>query len=149
MPFSIIKIFVYKHQSHIITIIKTFLNLIIQFLEMKKYMGIHIGHNASVSLIDDYGKVIFSAEEERFSRKKMQSGFPQLTLDYIKNNYGFPDNINISQVRPSHFYLRLIGVAKHGILFNKSGPNLSSSIKFAYKSLKKNSQVASKFQKVL
>jgi carbamoyltransferase len=44
-------------------------------------LGIADSHDASVSLIED-GKVIFAASEERFTRKKMQQGFPYQALKH-------------------------------------------------------------------
>ena len=41
-----------------------------------KIIGIHDGHDASVALMVD-GKIIFAAQEERFSRLKGDYGFPQ------------------------------------------------------------------------
>lgn len=38
-------------------------------------MGLHMGHDASVALARD-GEILFSVEEERFTRNKNQKGFP-------------------------------------------------------------------------
>ncbi len=42
-------------------------------------LGINDGHDAGVALLKD-GQVLFASNEERFSRKKMHSGFPHLSL---------------------------------------------------------------------
>ena len=42
----------------------------------KKYGLRFVGHDASVAVIAD-GKVVFAAEEERFSREKHTSSFPK------------------------------------------------------------------------
>lgn len=44
-----------------------------------KVLGIHDGKDAGVCLLAD-GKVLFAANEERFSRKKLHFGFPTLSL---------------------------------------------------------------------
>jgi carbamoyltransferase len=52
----------------------------------KVIIGISISHNSSACVVDDTGAVIFASAEERFSRKKNETGFPELTLDYILKN---------------------------------------------------------------
>jgi carbamoyltransferase len=44
-----------------------------------KVLGIHDGEEAGVALVDD-GRVVFAANEERYSRQKMHFGFPFLAL---------------------------------------------------------------------
>jgi len=104
---------------------------------MNGFFGVHIGHNASVALLDDLGKVVFAAEEERFSRKKMQGGFPVVTLKYLENNYNLPSNISIAQVNDLLFYYRILNLAIYGFLYGKSGPTISNSLRFMSKYLMK------------
>lgn len=49
-----------------------------------KYIGIHIGHDSSATLFRD-GQIELSSEEERFTRKKNQRGFPHKSLNWIFN----------------------------------------------------------------
>src|SRR3989339_288018 len=55
---------------------------------MKKnnIISIHYGHNASVALMQD-GKITFAVSEERFNRIKNSTGFPELSLRYIKDKF--------------------------------------------------------------
>ncbi|MDD5774175.1 MAG: carbamoyltransferase N-terminal domain-containing protein, partial [bacterium] len=46
-------------------------------------LGITDSHDASVTLAED-GKALFAASEERFTRNKMQQGFPFRSLEYAK-----------------------------------------------------------------
>jgi carbamoyltransferase len=50
-------------------------------------LGIHFGHDATVTLMKD-GQIIESMSEERLSRIKKYVGFPHLSLKYIKEKYG-------------------------------------------------------------
>jgi len=45
-------------------------------------------HNSSVALIQD-GKIIFAAQEERFSRKKNDKCFPKEALAFLLNEFNF------------------------------------------------------------
>ena len=44
-------------------------------------------HDAAAALIED-GQLIAAAEEERFSRKKHDSGFPKLAIQYCLDTAG-------------------------------------------------------------
>ena len=51
---------------------------------MNKYiLGIHCGHDATASLINDNGEVVFAIAEERLSRVKYHSGFPYLAINEV------------------------------------------------------------------
>jgi len=50
-------------------------------------VGFHRSHEASVVLIDGDGRPIFAASEERFSRVKMQGGWPHLTAAHVASHY--------------------------------------------------------------
>jgi carbamoyltransferase len=50
-------------------------------------VGFHRSHEASVVLVEEDGRPAFAASEERFSRIKMQGGWPRLTADYVADHY--------------------------------------------------------------
>jgi carbamoyltransferase len=50
-------------------------------------VGFHRSHEASVVLLDDAGRPLFAASEERFSRVKMQGGWPLLTARHVEAHY--------------------------------------------------------------
>ncbi len=53
---------------------------------MHKVLGIHYGHNATVAYLEN-GQIKSCVSEERFNRLKNSTGWPKLSLDYIKQNY--------------------------------------------------------------
>lgn len=52
-----------------------------------RILGIHDGHNATACLYDD-GKLVGMVSEERFSRKKNHSGFPERVVQWLVAEYG-------------------------------------------------------------
>jgi carbamoyltransferase len=52
-----------------------------------RILGIHDGHNATACLYDS-GRIVAMASEERFSRKKNQSGFPTRAVQWLVDEYG-------------------------------------------------------------
>src|SRR5262245_60893703 len=50
-------------------------------------LGIHDGKDAGVALLDG-GKVLFAANEERYSRRKLHFGFPFIALDRMFRHTG-------------------------------------------------------------
>ena len=46
-------------------------------------VGFHRSHEASVVILEDDGRPRFAASEERFSRVKMQGGWPRLTAEHV------------------------------------------------------------------
>jgi predicted NodU family carbamoyl transferase len=59
-----------------------------------KILGLnYFGHDSSVALAID-GKVISAVEEERFSRIKHDSAFPELSINYCLKN----SNLNLSEI---------------------------------------------------
>lgn len=44
-------------------------------------LGINDGHDAGIALLDDFGEVLYAANEERFTGVKQQWGMPWLALD--------------------------------------------------------------------
>ena len=65
---------------------------IILNLVMSKFISIHYGHNATVAYSNN-GEILSIISEERFSRIKNHTGFPEKALNFILNKY-FDDNIN-------------------------------------------------------
>jgi carbamoyltransferase len=51
------------------------------------FVGYHRSHEASVVVLDDAGRPLFAASEERFSRIKMQGGWPELTAAHVSKHY--------------------------------------------------------------
>lgn len=64
-----------------------------------KIIGIHDGHDASVALMVD-GKIIFAAQEERFSRLKGDYGFPKRAVEEM---------FKFSGLKPSEIDLVTVG----------------------------------------
>ena len=56
-------------------------------------------HDSAAALIND-GKIIAAAQEERFSRKKNDAGYPVNSINFVLNN----GNINLSEVDYIVFY---------------------------------------------
>ncbi|MBX7217337.1 MAG: hypothetical protein K1X90_10235 [Candidatus Kapabacteria bacterium] len=50
-------------------------------------IGINKSHGASLCLVDELGKPIFCASEERFTRVKLQRGMPHLTYQFAASRY--------------------------------------------------------------
>jgi carbamoyltransferase len=50
-------------------------------------VGFHRSHEASVALVDENGRPVFAAAEERSSRVKMQGGWPRLTADWVAEHF--------------------------------------------------------------
>jgi carbamoyltransferase len=50
-------------------------------------VGFHRSHEASVALIDGTGRPLFAASEERYSRIKMQGGWPTRTADWVAGHF--------------------------------------------------------------
>ena len=48
------------------------------------YLGIHVGHNASASLMIN-GKIVLALHEERFNKIKNFTGYPKKSIDYCKD----------------------------------------------------------------
>ena len=62
-----------------------------------KTLGIHCGHNASAALSID-GKVVGAAQEERFSLRKNQQGFPAKAIQYLLDAHLDGDASQIDEV---------------------------------------------------
>jgi carbamoyltransferase len=62
-------------------------------------IGIYEGHNASAALSID-GKIVCAVQEERFTKRKNETGFPQKAIAYILNKFTL-DNTNIDMIAMS------------------------------------------------
>jgi len=62
-------------------------------------IGIYDGHNASAALSID-GKIVCAVQEERFTKRKNESGFPSKAIQYILNTYNL-SNVSIDEVAMS------------------------------------------------
>jgi len=51
------------------------------------YIGFHKSHDSSLCLTTPEGEMLFVANEERFSRKKLQAGIPFLCKEYLLKHY--------------------------------------------------------------
>jgi len=63
-------------------------------------LGISEEHDAGIALVEN-GKILLASNEERYTRKKVQRGFPKNALDWcinriIKMGIGFPERIVIA-----------------------------------------------------
>jgi carbamoyltransferase len=50
-------------------------------------VGYHRSHEASVAVLDDAGRPLFAAAEERFSRIKMEGGWPRRTAAWVEEHF--------------------------------------------------------------
>ena len=55
-----------------------------------KVIGIYEGHDCSIALLVD-GKIVASLQEERFTNRKNEWGFPYKAASWIKSNYDLSD----------------------------------------------------------
>jgi carbamoyltransferase len=75
----------------------------------KKYLGLWDGHDAGVAVLEAAsGRVLFAANEERFTRRKLEVGFPALALAEAVALCGEPDEIVVPTTDPSKLLGRLI-----------------------------------------
>ncbi len=89
---------------------------------MDNYIGVHIGHNSGIAILNKDGRVKFAANEERFTRKKMQGGFPSRTYEQIKEHK--TGKIAISQIDKKEYYKRLLKLYIYSIRKRRSGPHI-------------------------
>ena len=68
-------------------------------------LGIHDGHNCGATLVID-GKIFSSICEERLSRKKNDTGYPKMSIDFLKKHAGIKNNDITSVVYASLFMHR-------------------------------------------
>ncbi len=62
---------------------------------MSLIVGVHMGHDASLTVLRD-GKVEFAISEERLTREKLYYGFPTLSLEYVFSQLDLsPKDVNI------------------------------------------------------
>lgn len=62
-------------------------------------IGIYDDHNSSAALSIN-GEIVFAAQEERFTKRKNEKGFPKKTVEYILKTFGL-NNSNIDIVAMS------------------------------------------------
>lgn len=55
--------------------------------ERSCHIGIHVGHDSNICVIDSGGTILFAAGEERFNRQKMYAGFPRMALQYAVEHW--------------------------------------------------------------
>ena len=58
---------------------------------MSLIIGVHMGHDASVTVLRD-GIVVFCISEERLAREKLYYGFPALSIEHILNHLNISSN---------------------------------------------------------
>jgi predicted NodU family carbamoyl transferase len=58
---------------------------------MVKAAGINKSHGSSLCLVDEAGRPLFCASEERFTRVKLQKGMPRQTYEYAASHYDIAD----------------------------------------------------------
>lgn len=51
----------------------------------KLYLGLHLGHDANVAVLDGNANIRFAISEERLNRIKQSAGFPQMSLELVAN----------------------------------------------------------------
>lgn len=77
-------------------------------------IGWHDSHSAAAALIDPDGRILYAAAEERYTKRKMQKGFPAAALTDIHNRFG--------RLQPTHCYTDLPLASKTrrhaGLLWN-------------------------------
>ncbi len=54
----------------------------------KLYLALYPGHDASVSVVDEEGTILFATAEQYFSRNKDDMGFPSRALRYVEKTFG-------------------------------------------------------------
>ena len=88
---------------------------------MKKnlHLCIHRGHGSSCSIILD-GKILVSAQEERFSRIKNDAGFPFEALTWALNETGFMPADFQSVAYTTRYFPSIYTKSKHRTNFNLS-----------------------------
>lgn len=73
------------------------------------YLGIHVGHGASASLMEN-GKILLAFQEERFTNTKNYFGYPkkaiQSCLDYAQKNELGIDKCGFSTINRNLFHLK-------------------------------------------
>ncbi|MEP7299889.1 MAG: carbamoyltransferase C-terminal domain-containing protein [Caldimonas sp.] len=88
-------------------------------------LGVHLGHHSSAALSKD-GVVIGAVEEERFTRRKDQSGYPKESIAYVLSRGGISpeavDAVAVPGMRlgadmPYQVVRRYFGYSDHGLAF--------------------------------
>ena len=53
----------------------------------KIYIGYTVSHNCSVAALDEDGQVLVALSEERFTREKLQTGYPTQAMKHVLDHY--------------------------------------------------------------
>ncbi len=82
-------------------------------------LGIHDGHNCGATLVID-GKIFSSICEERLSRKKNDTGYPKMSIDFLKNHAGIENN-DISSVVYASLFMHRSSMLENKLKWYKVG----------------------------
>jgi len=103
---------------------------------VKKVFGIWDGHDSGVAVVEGE-KILYASNEERFSRQKLEVGFPYLSFEDAVACCGEPDEIVISTTDPSKVLTRIFPcLGKNYYLFRRHriAPSRFDSAKSWFKS---------------
>ena len=102
------------------------------------YIGIHAGHDANVTVIDDKGQVLFAAGEERFNRKKMFAGYPARALKHAAGlNAVPPSAMATCRMNRTAKTIRELGFFYHSFRRNLAAPRFGIWVKNSLKKLRR------------
>ncbi|MBF0133374.1 MAG: hypothetical protein HQL75_12400 [Magnetococcales bacterium] len=88
-------------------------------------LGWHDSHCASAVLVDGTGQVLFAAAEERYSKKKLQKGYPEQAIADLTEH--FPDAVPQSPVCTVDMPLGAKVVRNLGLVASSFGKGLNTS----------------------
>lgn len=76
-------------------------------VNLPNYIGLNLSHDASVSLLNDKGQVLFALAEERVSRIKGFTGWPALSIQTLVEDFpSLKDDKELVIVIGSHSYFK-------------------------------------------
>jgi len=93
-----------------------------------KIFGIHDGHNASLSLLED-GQIMFVKQEERFIYEKNQGGIPYKSIDYVREKFSINKDDVVGFVGthiPTHDWTKTNVLSLYGKAGMKQGNQLKA-----------------------
>ncbi len=101
-----------------------------------RYISVHAGHDANVTVMDDQCQVLFAAGEERFNRQKMYAGFPVKAIRYAVDHYG-PSFLHIAtpRMRFRKKILRELGFFANSFRKNLAAPRFGVWLQNGFKKL--------------
>ena len=88
-------------------------------------LGAQSGHDSSIALLDEKGKPVLAVEEERFTRVKLQPGYPKQSIEWALENNEVNELV-VSSLPQKKYLIRFAKVVKNSVLHNKSGPGLET-----------------------